>query len=171
MYVLYGTISSPLDRSKRFTSRNLGEFAYPALHVSFGWDTISRWPLLFGVYTRGSKRSHTGSKNKTCRSPAISRRQTLRRITVLTKISHDETLGTLLTSFTSIRQPERNELTFPGNDYTHLSGMHSTSFVFVFDSSVSGTSSLDTVSAAGMDRKEAAMRCRAGTFKHIYRVI
>ena len=35
-----------------------GNSVYPALPVSFGGDTKSRWSLLSGVYARGSKRSH-----------------------------------------------------------------------------------------------------------------
>ena len=38
--------------------RNFSNSAYPALPVSFGGDTRSRWSLLSGVYARGSKRSH-----------------------------------------------------------------------------------------------------------------
>ena len=39
-------------------NHNFGNSVYPALPVSFGGDTKSRWSLLFGVYARGSKRSH-----------------------------------------------------------------------------------------------------------------
>ena len=39
------------------TSKN-GNTVYPALPVSFGWDSNSRWSLLYGVYARGSKISH-----------------------------------------------------------------------------------------------------------------
>ena len=45
----------------------LGNFLYPTLPVSFRRDTKSRWPLLSGVYARGSERSHTGGKGVTCR--------------------------------------------------------------------------------------------------------
>ena len=38
--------------------RNFGNSVYPALPVSFGGDTKSRRSLLYGVYARGSKRSH-----------------------------------------------------------------------------------------------------------------
>ena len=38
--------------------RNFGNSVYPALPVSFGGDTKSRWSLLSGVYARGSKRSY-----------------------------------------------------------------------------------------------------------------
>ena len=38
--------------------RNFGNSVYPALLVSFGGDTKSRWSLLSGVYARGSKISH-----------------------------------------------------------------------------------------------------------------
>ena len=39
----------------------------PHLPVSFGRDTKSRWSLLYGVYARESKISHTGGKiNVTC---------------------------------------------------------------------------------------------------------
>ena len=34
-----------------------------SLPVSFGWDTKSRWSLLYGVYARGSKRSHQSALN------------------------------------------------------------------------------------------------------------
>ena len=37
---------------------NFGNFLYPTLPVSFGRDTKSRWSFLYGVYARGSKRSH-----------------------------------------------------------------------------------------------------------------
>ena len=47
--------------------RNFGDSVYPALPVSFGGDTKSRRSLLSGVYARGSKISHTGSKCVTCR--------------------------------------------------------------------------------------------------------
>ena len=47
--------------------QNLGNFVHPTLPVSFGRETKSRWSLLPGVYTRGSKRSHTGGKYVTCR--------------------------------------------------------------------------------------------------------
>ena len=43
---------------KNFSVRNFGNSVYPALPVSFGWYTKSRWSLLSGVYARGSKRSH-----------------------------------------------------------------------------------------------------------------
>ena len=33
---------------------NFGNFLYPALPVSFGRETKSRWSLLSGVYARGS---------------------------------------------------------------------------------------------------------------------
>ena len=48
--------------------RNLGKFVYPhCMSVSFGSYTISRWALLYGVYARGSKISHTGGKRIVCR--------------------------------------------------------------------------------------------------------
>ena len=43
---------------KNFSLRNFGNSVYPALPVSFGWDTKSRWSFLSGVYARESKRSH-----------------------------------------------------------------------------------------------------------------
>ena len=47
--------------------RNLGKFVYPHfMSVSFGSHTISRWVLLYGVYARGSKVSHTVSKRVVC---------------------------------------------------------------------------------------------------------
>ena len=46
---------------------NFGNFLYPTLPVSFGRDSKSRWPLLSGVYARGSKISHTEGKCVTCR--------------------------------------------------------------------------------------------------------
>ena len=46
--------------------RSLANFVYPALPVSFGRDSKSRWSLLSGVYARGSKRSHAGKWKKTC---------------------------------------------------------------------------------------------------------
>ena len=42
--------------------RNLGKFVYPTVPVSFGGDTESRRSVLSGVYTMGSKRSHSGGK-------------------------------------------------------------------------------------------------------------
>ena len=38
--------------------RNSDNSVYPALPVSFGGDTKSRWSLLSGVYARGCKISH-----------------------------------------------------------------------------------------------------------------
>ena len=38
----------------------LGNFFQTTLPVSFGRDTKSHWSFLPGVYTWGSKRSHTG---------------------------------------------------------------------------------------------------------------
>ena len=38
--------------------RNFGNSVYPALPVSFGGDTKSRWSVISGVYARGSKISH-----------------------------------------------------------------------------------------------------------------
>ena len=46
---------------------NFGHFLYPALQVSSGGDTISRWSLLSAVYARGSKISHTEGKCVACR--------------------------------------------------------------------------------------------------------
>ena len=46
--------------------RNFGNSVYPALPVSFGGHTKSRWSHLSGVCARGSKRSHTGGKCVTC---------------------------------------------------------------------------------------------------------
>ena len=46
--------------------RNLGNFFHLTLPVSFGRATKSRWSLLFGVYARGSKKSHTGGKCVAC---------------------------------------------------------------------------------------------------------
>ena len=47
--------------------RNLGKFVYPhCMSVSFGSYTISRLALLYGVYARGSKISHTGGKCIIC---------------------------------------------------------------------------------------------------------
>ena len=43
---------------KNFSLRNFGNSVYPALPVSFGRDSKSRWSLLSGVYARGSKSSH-----------------------------------------------------------------------------------------------------------------
>ena len=37
----------------------LANFVHLTLPVSFGRDTKSRWSLLYGVYARGCKRSHT----------------------------------------------------------------------------------------------------------------
>ena len=44
----------------RATSELCGNSVYPALPVSFGGDTKSRWSLLSGVpvYARGSKITH-----------------------------------------------------------------------------------------------------------------
>ena len=39
-----------------------GNFLSPILPVSFREEENSRWPLLSGVYVRGSKISHTGGK-------------------------------------------------------------------------------------------------------------
>ena len=47
--------------------QNFGNSVYPTLPVSFGGDTKNRWSLLSGVYAKGSKISHTGSKCVTCR--------------------------------------------------------------------------------------------------------
>ena len=44
--------------AENFSLRNFGNSFYPALPVSFGGDTKSRRSLLYGVYARGSKRSH-----------------------------------------------------------------------------------------------------------------
>ena len=44
--------------------RNMGNFVYPILPVSFGRDTKSHWSLLSGVYARESKISHTGKWKK-----------------------------------------------------------------------------------------------------------
>ena len=38
--------------------RNFGNSVYPGLPVTFGGDTKSCRSLLFGIYARGSKRSH-----------------------------------------------------------------------------------------------------------------
>ena len=49
---------------------NFGNSVYPALPVSFGGDTKSRWSLLIlsGVYARGTKRSHQSALEcVTCR--------------------------------------------------------------------------------------------------------
>ena len=46
--------------------RNLSHFVHPTLPLSFGRDTKHRWSLLYGVYARGNKRSHTGGKCVTC---------------------------------------------------------------------------------------------------------
>ena len=46
--------------------------------MSFGRDTKSRWSLLFGVYARGSKISHTGGKYVTCSGLTHSRWTPLR---------------------------------------------------------------------------------------------
>ena len=46
--------------------QNLCNFVHPTLPMSFGRDTKSRWSLLPGVYARGSKQSHRGSKCVTC---------------------------------------------------------------------------------------------------------
>ena len=40
--------------------RNYGNSVYPALPVSFGGDTKSRWSLLSGIHARGSKISDSG---------------------------------------------------------------------------------------------------------------
>ena len=45
------------SHSGNFASE-LGNSVYPGLPVSFGGDTVSRWPILSGVYARGSKRPH-----------------------------------------------------------------------------------------------------------------
>ena len=45
----------------------LANLLYPALPVSVGRDTKSRWSLLSGVYDRGSKIFLTGGKCVTCR--------------------------------------------------------------------------------------------------------
>ena len=47
--------SSPTS-VKIFSFRNFGNSVHPALPVSFGWDSKSRWSLLSGVYARGSKK-------------------------------------------------------------------------------------------------------------------
>lgn len=54
--------------------QNLRKFVYPILPVSFGWDTISRWSFLSGVYARGSKRSHTERICITCHGLPNSKR-------------------------------------------------------------------------------------------------
>ena len=44
--------------------RSFGNFFHSTLPVSFGRDSKSCWSLLFGVYARGSKRSHAGKWKK-----------------------------------------------------------------------------------------------------------
>ena len=46
--------------------QSLGNFFHLTLSVSFGRDSKSCWPLLPGVYARGSKRSHTGGRCVNC---------------------------------------------------------------------------------------------------------
>ena len=60
------SIEGTVVQSHLLLFRNLGNFVYVTLPVSFGRDTKSRWSLLSGVYARGSKRSHTGGKCVTC---------------------------------------------------------------------------------------------------------
>ena len=45
----------------------IGQVRLPTLPVSFGLETISRWSLPSGIYSRGSNRFHTGGKCVTCR--------------------------------------------------------------------------------------------------------
>ena len=42
--------------------RNLGNFVHPILPVSFGIDTKNHMSVLFGVFVKRSKSSHTGGK-------------------------------------------------------------------------------------------------------------
>ena len=63
----------PVVQSHLSPFRNLGNFVHLTLPVSFGRDTKSRWSLLYGVYARGTKRSHTGGKYVTCSGLSNSR--------------------------------------------------------------------------------------------------
>ena len=60
-------IEDPLCNFTLATSDDICNSVYPALPVSFGRDTKSRWSLLSGVYPRGSKSSPAGGKCVTCR--------------------------------------------------------------------------------------------------------
>ena len=53
-------------------------FVHPTCACVFGRDNTRRWSLLFGVYARRSKRSHTGDKCVTCSGLTNSRGQLLR---------------------------------------------------------------------------------------------
>ena len=44
----------------------LGQFRSPHICLCLSEETKNRWPLLSGVYVRGSKRPHTGGKCVTC---------------------------------------------------------------------------------------------------------
>ena len=52
------TVEGSNPTAEFFSLWDFGNSVYPALPVSFGGDTKSRWSLLSGVYARGSKRSH-----------------------------------------------------------------------------------------------------------------
>ena len=62
--------------------RNLGSF-HLTLSVSFGRDTKSWWSLLYGVYAKGSKISHTQGKYVICSGLTNSREGQLSEINTL----------------------------------------------------------------------------------------
>ena len=60
-------------------SKLRGNFFSPHICLCLGRDTKSRWSLLFGVYSRGSKIFHTGGKCVTCSGLTNSREGQLLR--------------------------------------------------------------------------------------------